>query len=181
MELSEVLDRLSKEIGAVRVEIMPDSLCDRITEEEATVTAAGGYMGVNNKGLDDFMARDTHIVAFVTWDFVCPPEITMKMVDEEGHILGHDIPVCDIPKYSDRTDITFLSDDFVMYNDVEPVGESTMEMLAVPYRGKDDWVPAETDPVIWFASSTSAEIIHDHFDQPLDDLATAMIGLNLKG
>lgn len=179
MELNDILDGIRKENDVVRVDIMPDRLCRAIMEEEASVTAAGGSMGVKNIGLDDFMNRNTHIVAFVRPMFECPPGITMKMVDEAGNVVGHDIPMVDIDKYKDRTDITFLSEDFVMYNDVEMVGDTSMEMLAVTYRGKGDWIPESYEPIIWFSSTTSSMMIHDHFDQPVEDLATAMIGLNL--
>ena len=180
MELEEIMRRISEEKGAVRVEVMPDELGVVVVDEEATVTAAGGAVGVRNVGLDDFMAKDTHLVAFVKWDFKCPDATTMRMVDEEGNVLGHDIPACDIPLYSDRTDVSFLSEDFVMYNDVVAVGDTAMEMLAPAYGGTGDWMPEDVGAVIWFSSTTSSELIHTYFDQPVDDLATAMIGLNLK-
>ena len=52
MEVQEVLDGLMRERGAVRAEVMPEDLCRRILEEEATVTGAMGSMPVRNSGLD---------------------------------------------------------------------------------------------------------------------------------
>lgn len=179
MELEWILEGLRKENGVVRAEVMPDALCRSITQEESTVTAAGGSMGVRNLGLEDFMRRNTHIVAFVRPGFENPSGTSMRMVDEAGNVIGQNIALRDAVKYMGRPEVTFLSDDFIMYNDVQVVGSTSMEMLGLTYRGKDDWIPESADPVIWFSSTTSSMMIHRHFDQPVDDLATAMIGLNL--
>ncbi len=179
MELKEVLDRLRMEKGSVRVEIMPDDLCRMIVEEEATVTAAEGNMPVINTGLDEFMKRNTHICVFETEEFYTPPEITMKMIDEAGNVIGHDIPICAIPEYEGRSDITFISEDFVMYHEIPIEGVPSMDMLAVPYFGSDDWLPHDTDAIIWFSSCTSSDMIHDYFGEHKGNLATAMIALNL--
>lgn len=179
MELEEVLQGIRNERGVFRAEVMPESLCRSIVEEESTVTAAGGSMGVRNLGLEDFMRRNTHIVAFVRSGFENPSGTSMRMVDEAGNVIGHDISLRDAPKYMGRPEVTFLSDDFVMYNDVQVVGSTSMEMLGLPYRGRDGWIPESAEPVIWFSSTSSSMMIHRHFDQPVEDLATAMIGLNL--
>ena len=108
-----------------------------------------------------------------------PEEVTMHMVGEDGKIVGHDIPKSQILEYSKRNDVMFISDDFVMYPEIPLEGTPTMDMLAVPYYGSTGWIPKETGCVIWFPSPTSNTIIHKHYGQPLGELATAMVALNL--
>lgn len=179
MEPEEVLARLRTEPGVVRVEVMPDALCGSVVREESTVTAAGGMMDVRNLGLDEVMGRSLRLVLFVDTSFEVPSGAPMRMVDSAGNLLGHQIPKGDVPKYVGRHDVTFLSDDFVMYDDVAVVDDMTMEMPPIPYRGTDDWVPGSAGPVIWFPSTTGSMVVHRHFGQPIDDLATALMGLDL--
>ena len=103
----------------------------------------------------------------------------MRLVDAYGHILGHDIPHKDLPLYENRSDVTFLSDDFIMYPDVQSEGQTFMEMISMPYYGQGDWVPESADAILWFASVTSSDMIHEYFGHPKSNLATAMIGVNL--
>lgn len=179
MEVQEVLDGLMRERGAVRAEVMPDDLCRRILEEEATVTGAMGSMPVRNSGLDECLRRNTVICVFEDETFWTPDEVTMHMVGEDGRIVGHDIPKSQILEYSKRHDVMFISEDFVMYPEIPLEGTPTMDMLAVPYRGSTGWIPEETGCVIWFPSPTSNTIIHRYFGQPLGELATAMVALDL--
>ena len=179
MLLNEVLNSLRGERGAVRVEVMPNDLCDMVVEEEATVSAVGGMLPVRNTGLDDFMSRNTKLVVFDDGSLYIPPCSTMDMVDSKGHVIGHDILPSQAAEYQAKDNVMFLSDDFIMFTDMEVDGGSYMNMKATPYLGTDGWVPKESDAIIWFSSSSSSDMIHDYFDEPKSNLATAMIGMNL--
>ncbi len=179
MEPEEVLAKLRTEPGVVRAEIMPDELCGSIIREESTVTAAGGMMGVRNLGLEKVVGRSLHLVLFVDTGFNVPSGAPMRMVDSAGNLLGHQISKGSEREYMGRRDVTFLSDDFVMYTDITVVGDMVMEMPPIPYHGTGDWIPASAGPVIWFPSTTGSMMVHRHFGQPVGDLATAMMGLDL--
>lgn len=179
MEPEEVLARLREEPGVVRAEIMPDALCGSVVREESTVTAAGGMMGVRNLGLDEVIRRSLHLVLFVDTSFDVPSGAPMRMVDSAGNLLGHQIPGGEIREYMGRHDVTFLSDDFVMYTDITVIGDMTMEMPPIPYHGTGGWIPGSAGPVIWFPSTTGSMMVHRHFGQPVGDLATALMGLDL--
>lgn len=179
MEVQEVIEGLLREKGAVRVETMPDDLCDAVKAEESTVTGAMGSMPVRNSGLDECLSRNTRLCVFETAEFWLPDLITMKMLDENGIVVGHDIPRSSITEYAKRDDVMFISEDFIMYTDIPLEGTPTMEMLAIPYRGKTCWIPEEADCVVWFPSSTSNDMIHRYYKQPLGELATAIVALNL--
>ena len=179
MQLDEVLEHLRAERGAVRVELLPDDLCDTVVREEATVTAVDGMLPVKNTGLDDFLTRNTKLVVFDDGTLFIPDCSTMEMVNGKGEVFGHDIRLCDAPEYRGRDDVMFISDDFVMFTDRDMDGESYMNIKSAPFYGTDNWVPRDSDCVIWFSSSTSSDIIHDYFGQEKTTLATAFIGLNL--
>lgn len=179
MDIQDIIDGLRAEKGSVRVEVMPDDLVMDIAEEESTVTGAMGSMPVKSSGLDECMARNTRLCVFETEEFWLPELVTMHLVGEGGEVVGHDIPKSQIMDYSKRSDVMFISDDFVMYPEMSIGDAPYIDMLAVPYRGSTGWIPEEASCVIWFPSPSSNDMIHRHYGQPLGDLATAMIALNL--
>ncbi len=180
MKLDEFLDRLRSEKGVVRAEVMPDDLCGWIVEEESTVTGAMGSMPVNNIGLRECMARDVRICVFEDLDFWHPDSRSMRMVDSTGQVVGHDLAQSEVPEFMERPDVILVSDDFVMYPEVEAVGDTTMEMLSVTYLGDGGWIPEDMEPVIWYPSTTSDAMIRKYFGHPLDETATGMLALNLR-
>lgn len=181
MEPESILSRIRVEPGIVRAEIMPDALMGRIVLEESTVTAAMGSMPVVNTGLDECMERDVRICLFEDADAWHPQATSMRMLNGTGETVGHDIPRESIPEYSGRDDIVFLSEDFVMYADMDMGDALCMEMLAVAYHGKGDWIPEWQSPIIWYPSSTSSDMIKDFFGHPKDSTATGILAFDVAG
>lgn len=168
---------LESQRGVVRTEVIDDDLLDILVKEESTVVSSFGTP-VDNSGLRDCIARDTVFLAFVDGTFWQPPTRTMVMKNSEGEIVGHDISKSQILEYMKR-DVMFLSDDFIMYPDVEMTDSPVMEMLSQEYSGEDKSLPADTEAVLWFPSPSSSGIIADRYGQELGTLATALIGINV--
>lgn len=179
MDAEAVLDRLRSEKGIVRAEIVPDELMQRILAEESTVTAALGSMPVINTGLDVCMDRDVRICVFEDETAWHPRETSMRLVDSEMNVLGHDIPLDEALDYASRDDVVMVSDDFVMYPDRIAVGGMSMEMLATPYLGSTGWMPEAQSPVIWYPSTSSSEIVMRFYGHPSDGTATGILSFNL--
>lgn len=178
MRLSEFTDWLASQRDVVRVVLPTDDLMRRIEAEESTVTSFLGTP-VDNTGLRDCLSRGTVVIAFVDAGFWQPPTETVLLRNSDGTVIGHDIHPSRVAEYAGRDDLTFISDEFVMYTDRCMDEAPYMEMLSQAYRGEDGSLPEETDAVLWFPSPTSSAIIHGEFGQPDEGLATAMIGLNL--
>ncbi len=178
MDRMDFLDRLRGERGAVRVEIMPDELVEAICREESTVTGAMGNMPVRNTGLKDCLQRNTRVCVFDDYRLWKPRTSTMRMVSDDGTVLGHNILRSQAPEYMKRGDVVFISEDFVFYPDRVGDGRMTMEMLSAPFLGTGGWVPEDSHAVIWYSSTTSSEIIHRWYGQPQEGLATAIIAFD---
>ena len=178
MDLGQFIEKLSSEIGVVRVEVLPDGLMDEIVTEESTVEAAGG-MKVVNTGLDDCLKRDIRLCVFTDPDFIMPDCPTMNMLDADGNVIGHDLPQSMLEEYCQRDDVMFLSDDFIIYSNADICGDASMVMLPIRYRGTDDWIQEEWDAVLWYSSSTSSEILSSHFGETRCGLAAGVMGINL--
>lgn len=181
MDLGQLLERLRSEVGVVAAEVIPDDLFSMIVEGERGVTGAMGSMPVINTGLQDCIDRNTRICIFEDDTMWHPDSRTMNMRDGNGRIVGHTVGRSEALDFMRRDDVVFLSDDFVMYPDLEISGTPVMELLAVPYRCRDGWIPEGMSPVLWYPCTTNSDMIHRYFGR--DDLrtATGILALNLRG
>lgn len=179
MDVDELVERLRSEKGTVRVEIMPDDLFDRVVEEESGVSGAMGNMPIINSGLKDCIERRTRVCVFEDLGFWHPDVRSMRMLDSNGNMIGHDLTDAEIPEFMGRDDVVFISDDFVMYPYLPMEGTTTMELLSIPYRGRGDWIPEEASAVLWYPCSTSSDMIHEYYHQPNDKTASGILALNL--
>ena len=112
---------------------------------------------------------------------VMPGDLCRRILEEEATVTGAmgSMPVKNsgLDECLRRNTVICVFEDETFWTPLE--GTPTMDMLAVPYYGSTGWIPKETGCVIWFPSPTSNTIIHKHYGQPLGELATAMVALNL--
>ena len=179
MDLDEVMEGLRAEAGVVYVDVFPDELFDKVVAEERTVTAVMGTMPVVSTGMRDCMGRNTRLVVVEDERFWHPNVRTMNMRDSKGNIIGHNIPRAEIPDYARMDNVAFISDDFVMYTDASMEGTPTMEMLSIPYRGRDEWIPEGMNSILWYPCTSSSQMIHKHFGLPNRRTAAAVLALDL--
>ena len=178
MQLDEILSRLERERGAKRAVVIPDDLFDEVVAEERTVSAVGGNMPVIPTGMEDCISRNTRVCVFASIDFELDDSIMMKMLDQDGNLIGHDIPYSEIPEYQKKENVMFISDNFIMYSDAPMEGSPVMEMLSQPYHGKSGWMDW-ADAVIWFPATTSSDMLRRHFGEYDKEYATGVVAFNL--
>lgn len=179
MELEDVLEGLRGERGAHRVEVLPDDVFEEVVAEERKVTAVGGSMPVIQTGMEECRRRSTRVCVFCEVSFKLDDCVSMRMVDEAGNVVGHDIPRKDALRYMKMDNVVFISEDFIVYSDAPMQGSTAMEMLARPYTGTGGWLPKEMGAVIWFPATTSSDIIRRHFGEMSSDYATGIVALDL--
>lgn len=185
MEKEEFLARLRSQTGILAAEEMPDSLYGRIVEEESTVTGAGGQLPIVNVGLDECSARTHRFCLFMmngkyretrNWDRTFHG---MVMRDPEGNVLGYDILPEDHDAWAEKDNIVFLSDDFILFADVQAAGQPYMEIRARPYLGEGRWIPEGMRAVIWIPCSTSADIIGRHYGVRMGRSSVGIVALDM--
>ncbi len=181
MDVSEVLKRIRSERGVIRAELMPEDLFARIVEEESTVRGVMGNIPIINTGLRDCADRNVRLVVFDDGTIHHPQVHTMRMLDELGNEIGHNVTKCEVFDFMNRGDVVFISDDFVIYPGIEIHGSVSMEMLAHPFRGRDKWMPESAGAVMWYPSSTSSDMIFKYFGQPSIGIASSILGFNVRG
>lgn len=95
-------------------------------EREAEANGAvGGMMAFVNTGVWDVLSRQEVFVIVVRPDVILlsPQEHLVHIVDQKGHIIGEYLPDGMRDGMEMREDAYLLSEDFVLYGDVDIVGE----------------------------------------------------------
>ncbi len=179
MDVSEVLERIRSERGVIRAEPMPEDLLVRIVEEESTVRGVMGNRPIINTDMRDCAERDARLVIFDDGTINHPQVRTMRMLDELGNEVGHNVMGHEVFDFMKRDDVVFISDDFVIYPGMDIHGSVSIELLAHPFIGKDGWMPKSAGAVMWYPSSISSDMIFKYFGQPSMGIVSSILGFNV--
>ena len=140
---------------------------------------------VFNKGIQECFKRDVTIVIFKKGFFRPPPSPTMFLIFD-GEVLGHDIFTGeDKKKFSEDEDVKFLSDDFIIFEDVLhnhnlEKGNEYLLLPAVPFPELDSF--ENISNVISSSPSTkSDEYLKEEFGFNQDSsIATIFVSFDFK-
>ncbi len=85
-----------------------------------------------NVGFEVLSKRQRRVCIFVDDDFVFRKHSLLRMLDGDGRIIGTTVPEEEMDSYRDRTNVIWLSKDFVMFMDVEAHGKE--RFVLYPYE-----------------------------------------------
>lgn len=125
---SSVRDKLLALRGIEALEYLDQDLRQEIERREREVEsngAVGGLMAFVNTGVWDVLTRQEVfvIVARPQVEMLHPQEHLVHIVDQKGQVIGEYLPEGRRDEVELRENAYFLSDDFVLYGDVDIVGE----------------------------------------------------------
>ena len=179
MDAGTFVSTLVGKVEGLKAEVIPDGLWKRIVREESTVRACGGNMPMEDLGLKEMCRHDVRL--FLHGAGLDLPEFSnMSMIDEAGNEIGKHLKPSEIPEFESRDDVVFLSYDFVMFTGVTAVGETRIVMNAVPYRGSNGWVPEDMHATLWFPSTTTDLLIHDHYGLESGRTGSIILGFDVS-
>ncbi|MDH7508871.1 MAG: hypothetical protein QHH00_05680 [Methanomassiliicoccales archaeon] len=141
-----ILERVERKIrgipGVVDMVFLDNEFKENIIALEKKAEengAVGGLMPFVNKGVWEALNRDVSFIMII--NKVSIPEVasdhTIYLVDQKGQILGEYVSKDRLAKLKDREDVCFLSDDFVLYSDIEIVGEPYFLIPEIEFHGLD--------------------------------------------
>ena len=156
--LSEVRSRP----GVLRAEPLSPEMITEIVNEEDSVKVFSGSMDMEPVGLGKCICKDFAAAIFCDSRFPRPDRITIEIVDEDGKLLGHDVPD-GLAGYirKRKGDAIWLSENFVMYPDAITPLRPRMVMNASPFPGKKGF--GGLDPWVFYPSVTTADLINRLF------------------
>jgi len=148
--------------GVDAVEFLDHRLREKVEEMEREVEgngAVGGLMPFVNTGVWDVLARQEVLVIVVQPDvlILSPQDHLVHIVDQKGQIIGEYLPEGRRENIVLRENAYLLSEDFVLYGDVEIVGEPYFRIPTMTFP------PLEDIPEIKNLASASVSTISDEY------------------
>lgn len=178
MDVQRIVEALSCKSGIVSVVVPDGPVLNEIFEMEACIEDTSFGMPMDNRALEACKSRSMHVIVFCEYTFEPPTDHVMIMEDENGNMVGFDIPVGRQEEYIDRTDIVMLSDDFALLANAE---SDIAKVVMLPQDAK--CIGAEEgirDPVIFYPATTTDMYIKDKYgvDISASHIASALISFD---
>lgn len=178
MDVQRIVEALSCKSGIISVVVPDGPVLNEIFEMEACIEDTSFGMPMDNRALEVCKNRSMHVIVFCEYTFEPPTDHVMIMEDENGNMVGFDIPVGRQEEYIDRTDIVMLSDDFALLANAE---SEIAKVVMLPQDAK--CIGAEEgirDPVIFYPATTTDMYIKDKYgvDISASHIASALISFD---
>lgn len=176
MRVGDFMEGMLRVEGVRGIRMMPDDLIRSVASTEASIDTVSGGMRLENMGLFQCIHSPYVFVLFCDPSFERPNEITMRMIDSEGVVIGHDVPPAMMDDYIDRRDIFWMSDGFVMFPD--RIGNRDAKMVMGCSRYRCGWLPDDVRVRMFYPSVSSAESINSRFGMEEDGISSAVLGVD---
>ncbi|ADZ09271.1 hypothetical protein Metbo_1024 [Methanobacterium lacus] len=144
------------------------------------------FIPVINEGLNKCLKREFCLVMFKTAEFRIPPEPTVILKTDTGKILGRElISNEDKENYSNRNDVIFLSNNFILFKPEKSKNRDVIEkqqfiLPPIPFPELDE-LGEITDIISGTPSTMGDEYIKNIYGYPEDPkIATVLIGFSKK-
>lgn len=177
MTTEDVRNKLLSTDG-VKLAFIPDEETIRsIFEQEDVIMDTTFGMPLDNRALKACMERDGHIIVFSTYAFETPTEHVMTMEDDDGNLVGFDIPHGKESEYQDDENLMWLCDDFVLRTD----GEATKVVMLPQSTGCIGCEEGVCDAVIFYPATTTDQYLREKYGVDMMDsnIASAMVSFRI--
>lgn len=178
MDPKAIAEKLMNAPG-IHLAVVPDDdvLNELFAREDDIVDTTFG-MPIDNRALAACRGRSKHVVIFCDYTFEVPDGHVMMMEDENGKTVGFDIPSGKAEEYIDRTDLVWLSDDFVL---LTTTGSDIAKVVMLPQKarciGEKDGVK---DAVLFYPATTTDMFLKKRFgvDTDTPSIASALLSFD---
>jgi hypothetical protein len=108
------LETIKKMRGVVHAFYLDKDILGHMKDEEAKVRSMGNIT-VDNQGFAQALERDSVVAIVKDPRFRPPPEPTVILVSGDGKLMGEEVFPFTAKKYTEREDVVWLSDAFVLF------------------------------------------------------------------
>ncbi len=187
MDRDSVLDDVKKRVleipGVVEVRFLDHDLKEEVKRLEALAEkngAIGGLMPFTNKGVWESLSREVCLIMIGNALLITHEENLISLRDGAGHVLGKYIPPEKKEKIiKEYPNARFLSEDFIMFQDVEVVGEPYFLIDEVRFNFLDD-IKEITHVTSASISSISDDFIRTHLCHYKEKMWTHLVGFDFS-
>lgn len=174
-----IIESLKKHKGVLKVEPIDDDFIEEIKNEDLSVKTSFG-MPIDNQALHHCFSKDFALCIYADFSFEHCTESTMMMKDIKGNIIGHDVAENQISKYKDNEDLIWISDNFVIYTNVDMDKDMRFVMMPRKYYGFS-YEDGVSEAMMFYPMPTTDGLIRNKYGDPKNSqLATIVMGINLR-
>lgn len=119
MDTERVLKHMKSVAGVHGAMVLDSETIAEVSAMEEGVTDTSFGMPLDNRALEACRKKAVWLCLFCDYTFEQPTDHVMLMEDENGNVIGFDIPPGKQDSFIDREDLVWLSDDFVLKGDAE--------------------------------------------------------------
>jgi len=175
---SAILEKLTCTQGIVHAIQMDQDISNLIAAEEESVRSMTG-IDVVNKAYKMAMDKDVRICIFCDKTLPREETSTMLLEDSVGNVMGAMLPPCKIHEYKDRKDVIWVSEDFIIFPEVQGVGKERFVLLPMHYDGLDE-KDGCCDVVMCSPAPSSDAILKRYYGRNVSEkTSTLVIAYNL--
>ncbi|MFA6710028.1 MAG: hypothetical protein WC067_02185 [Candidatus Methanomethylophilaceae archaeon] len=179
--VERVVDILSSTKGVIGAFVMDDDLSKRILMEERSVISITG-MDVQNVGFEEVMGREYRIcVVYSNGSFEEPKGTpVIIMVNSSDEIVGTAVSEDMMEEYSERKDVIWISDDFVIFADSNTDGTERFVLPPCRYSALNEKDGCK-DAIFSSPATTSDIMMKNHFGVGSSNkTSTIVVGFNVS-
>lgn len=174
--ISEFIGRLRGVSGVIDVRLMSREKVQEIVEIEDSIVSVSCGLRMENSGVGTCASKEFVFAMLCSSDFPRPSEITMEMVDDDGTVVGHDVPPCLMEEFGERKDVIWIADTFIMYPSKVTAKDARMVLHAS--RLKDARLPNDLAPWLFYPSVSSALKLNDELGFEGNGRSTILLGVD---
>ena len=154
--VTDMLDYLRTVEGVIDVYEMDDEISNNIWDIEKSVrtTIRNEY---KNVGFDIAMQRKHRMCVFYDDTYLFGKRSIVKLMSSDGTIMGTSLHPDEIPKYKDREDIIWISEDFIVFPEIVGKGEEAFVLYPIDVPEISEVLP-ESKNVIGTSPTMSSDL-----------------------
>lgn len=179
MSAERIIETLGKHRGVRKAVLLDQDAVDIIKDEECHVVSSFGTP-FENEALTECFSKDIALCIYCDYSFERPDDSILFLKDGEGRIMGQDVAASKKSEFEGKSNIVWLSDDFIMYPEADMGPGMRMVMVSQVYRGfsNEDGV---SEAVVFFPATSTDCILKSRYGDCHDpQIATAIMGISLR-
>jgi hypothetical protein len=163
--------------GVVHAFYLDKTVLNLMKEEESKVSAMAN-IAVDNQGFNQALERESVIAIVKDPRFRPPPEPTVILVSGAGEVMGVEVFPFTAKNYTDREDVVWLSDAFVLFPEVKGTGGEMFVMPPVSFPELNESNGCKD--VVSCSPAPTCDLIMRKYYKLQDDpkLASVLVGFN---
>ena len=156
--LEDVVEFVRGTTGVIDIMVMDDDTSMSVMDIEHSVKTRTDH-DYQNVGYDIAMKKTYRICVFFSQGYLFEKRSVLKLMTSDGTIMGTNLRPEEIPEYRKRTDVIWISDDFVVFPNIVGKGEESFVLYPAEVPEISESAPGCIGPIIVSPTTSSDALL----------------------